>query len=191
MLRHPYLKPLAAAMLAVLVCPLPAAQEHRADPDTGARTWATKAHGVAFSLTQILPDQVRAFYLNRGFSEEAAEEFATACVFMTVLRNDNAPGTLHFRTADWVVASAEGRRAPLSVDYWKARFDRYSLPPSALLAFRWAQIPPEQSYRPGGDWNQGMLSTGLAPGASFDMIARWRVDDTTYEARLDGVHCAR
>ena len=77
-----------------------AAQTQHTDPDTGAATWETRAHGVTLSLTQILPDQARAFYLNRGFPPQAAERYATACVYMTVLRNDAVPGELSFRLAE-------------------------------------------------------------------------------------------
>lgn len=167
-----------------------AAQGESVHPDTGARTWSTTAHGVAFSLTQILPDQARAFYLNRGFGVEATEVYATACVFMTILRNDAAPGVLHYELEEWGVTNDAGERPPLSVDYWNERLAAFDLSDPALLAFRWAQFPPSQSYQPGGDWNQGMLTTGLGPGERFDIVARWRVEGRDYEAVLEGVSCA-
>jgi hypothetical protein len=33
------------------------------------------------------------------------------------------------------------------------------------------------------------LATGLQPGSRFDLIARWRIADQTYEVKLDDVHC--
>ena len=93
------------------------AQEHRVDPDTGIETWETTAHGVTLSLTQILPDQARAFYINRGFTAEAAEIYATSCVYMTVLRNDTAPGVVSFRLADWSVVTGDKRQPPVSFTY--------------------------------------------------------------------------
>lgn len=163
---------------------------HAVDAETGAETWETRGHGVALSLTQILPDQARAFYLNRGFPAEAAEVYATACVFMTVLRNDAAPGTVSFRLADWSIDHA-GQVLPLKpVDGWLDEWRRRGLPEPAVIAFRWAQFPPEQEYEP-GDWNQGMSSAGLAPGATFDLTARWQVAGQTYEGKLNDVRCAR
>ena len=50
-------------------------------------------------------------------------------------------------------------------------------------------FPPEQSYAP-GEWNQGMLATGLPPGSRFDLIARWTVAGQAYEGRLDDVRCS-
>lgn len=163
---------------------------HATDAETGAGTWETRAHGVHLQLTQILPDQARAFYLNRGFPADAAERFATACVFMTVLRNDGAPGEVAFRLADWRVVAGGKEKQPLQVDEWMAVWRSLGLAEPARIAFRWAQFPPEQEYAP-GEWNQGMLSTGLAPDARFDLVARWSVAGGTYEGKLENVRCAR
>jgi hypothetical protein len=67
---------------------------------------------------------------------------------------------------------------------WQAR----GLSEPARIAFRWAQFPPEQEYEP-GEWNQGMLAMGLPPGSRFDLVARWRVGDKTYEGVLTDVRC--
>lgn len=180
-----------ALLLAALAWPAHAADGRQAvDADTGARTWETRAHGVTLSLTQLLPDQLRAFYLNRGFPAGAAEVYATSCAFMTVLRNDAAPGTLNFRLADWSITASGGARPPRPLDDWLAEWRRRGLSEPAVIAFRWAQFPPEQEYEP-GDWNQGMLSTGLAPDAAFDLTARWQIAGKAYEGRLSDVRCAR
>jgi len=182
---------LPLAVCASLAQPAVGAQTpHGIDADTGAQTWKAHSHGVALSLTQILPDQARAFYLNRGFSADAAETYATACVFMTVLRNDAAPGTVGFRLADWSLTAAGNARPPRPVDDWLAEWRRRGLSETAVIAFRWAQFPPEQEYEP-GDWNQGMLSAGLPPGSTFDLTARWQVAGKTYEGELSDVHCPR
>lgn len=164
-------------------------QAHRIDTDTGAETWETQAHGVGLQLTQIQPDQARAFYLNRGFASEDVEAYATACVYMAVLRNDAAPGEVSFRLTDWRVR-VEGREQPLlTVDEWMARWRQRGLSEPARIAFRWAQFPPEQEYAR-GEWNQGMLTTGLPAGSRFDLIARWTVAGKAYEGKLENVRCA-
>ncbi|MEW8037258.1 MAG: hypothetical protein AB2707_01510 [Candidatus Thiodiazotropha sp.] len=167
-----------------------AAQKRTVNPATGARSWETSVAGVTLLLTQILPDQARAFYLNRGLPAEATEAYATACVYMIVLRNDSAPGVVHFRQADWSVVSGGASRPPLSLETWFERFEAYGLSKSAAIAFRWAQFPAEQDYQPGGDWNQGMLTTGLPAGAEFDLVARWDVAGRNYEGVLKNVRCA-
>jgi len=178
-------------LLAVLAAlPAGAAQAQHSDPETGAVTWETRAHGVALSLTQILPDQARAFYLNRGFPPPAVERYATGCVYMTVLRNDAAPGELSFLLADWSVHSEGQSRPPKSVEDWMAQWRSLGLTEAAQIAFRWAQFPPAQEYAV-GEWNQGMLTTGLPPGSKFDLVARWTVAGKTFEGKLENVVCAR
>ena len=169
----------------------PAAKQPQVDPETGARTWSASAGGVTLSLTQILPDQLRAFYVNRGFTPAQAESYATSCVFMTVLRNDAAPGPVHFRSADWRVVSNDSERPPLSAGHWIERLRATRVAQSGLIAFRWAQFPGEQTYAPGGDWNQGMLSIGLPPGSCFDLRARWDVRGQPGELLLKEVQCAQ
>jgi hypothetical protein len=182
--------PLCLLGLLLASPPASAAQSHRVDADTGAETWETRSAGVTLSITQILPDQVRAFYVNRGFSADAIEPYARSCVYMTVLRNDAAPGVVRFRLADWTVDSDAESRPPIGVDTWMHRLGALEPGKAARIAFRWAQFPPEQSYEPGGDWNQGMLSMGLPAGAEFDLIARWYVDGENFEGMIENARCA-
>jgi hypothetical protein len=165
-------------------------QVQRADPDTGAETWETQAHGVTLSLTQILPDQARAFYLSRGFDASSADLYATACVYMTVLRNDAAAGEVAYRLADWRLVSAGRETGLRPVDDWLALWRERGLGEPLRIAFRWAQFPPEQEYAR-GEWNQGMLAVGLPARARFDLVARWTGAGIPYETRLENVHCAR
>ena len=179
-----------ALMVIAALVSLPAAGEPtRLDPDTGAATWEVQVHGVTLSLTQLLPDQVRAFYVNRGFALSDTAVFAEACVFMTVLRNDGAPGELSFRLADWQLRQGGTARGLPPLDDWMAQWEARGVGAAARIAFRWAQFPPEQRYAP-GEWNQGMLATGLAPGSRFDLIARWSAAGQSYEGRLDDVRCS-
>jgi hypothetical protein len=59
------------------------------------------------------------------------------------------------------------------------------------VAFRWSQFPHEQTYEPGGDWNQGMFSVGLPPDSEFDVVALWDIDGKQFESKLEGVRCAK
>lgn len=188
---HPNL-PIAATCLALSLGGTLAIADtrHGRDPDTGAETWETRTHGVTFSLTQILPDQARAFYLNRGFQPADAELYATACVYMTVLRNDAAPGEVSYRLADWRLVAGGQERPPRAVDDWMSVWQARALPEAARIAFRWAQFPPEQEYAQ-GEWNQGMLTAGVPAGSQFDLMVRWTAAGKTYEGKLENVRCAR
>lgn len=177
--------------LCLVIATMAQAQTYSTDPVSGAGTWEMDSHGVHFSLTRILPDQARAFYVNRGFTLEQIEPYASSCVFMTVLRNDKAEGVVHFKRDDWS-ALADGKERPLKpVSEWLAGFKRDGVNKAALIAFRWAQFPLEQEYEPGGDWNQGMLSVGLPVGSAFDITARWDIDGRAYEQTLKEVRCAK
>ncbi len=165
------------------------ADADRVDPQTGAATWELENDGVSLSLTQLLPDQVRAFYVNRGFDLDDVEVFATACVFMAVMRNVAAEGVIVFRQADWEIDTKGESRSIPSLASWLDQWQAREVPPAAQLAFRWAQLPSEQQYAP-GEWNQGMLAMGLPPGSHFDLIARWTQAGKTQEGRLSHVRCA-
>ena len=183
----------AASMLALLSfsCYADIPQASRTDSATGAKTWGVHVDGVLFSLTQLLPDQVRAFYVNRGFTLEQIESYASSCVYMAVLRNDSAPGTIHYVSNNWPVSVQNRPHELVSVDQWVERLSTAGAKKSAVIAFRWAQFPPEQEYRPGGDWNQGMLSVGLPADSRFDISAQWDIAGKECEARLTEVQCAK
>ncbi len=166
-------------------------QSKHIDKTTGITTWEINTQGVLFSLTQILPDQAKAFYVNRGFTLEQTESFASSCVYMTVMRNDNAPGTIHFIKSNWTVLANKKPHPLISVDAWLNKLKKQKVNNSALLAFRWAQFPPEQEFEVGGDWNQGMLSLGLPAESLFDLIVRWDINGKKYRTTLQGVRCAK
>lgn len=181
---------LACTLLLLVSAVAQAAQQVSVEPATGIRTWSTSHAGVHFSLTQILPQQADAFYVNRGFSVAQIEPYSTACVYMTVLRNDTAPGVIHFNRKNWAVTHNGQQHRAKTVSEWLEFFTARGVGKPALIAFRWAQFPPEQEYEPGGDWNQGMLAVGLPAGASFDIEARWDVDGRDFSTMLKGVECA-
>jgi len=174
-----------------LDCLAESKQTHTTNSISGAETWQTHTSGVTFSLTQILPDQARAFYVNRGFTLAQAESYATSCIYMTILRNDKAPGVVHFELQNWSIGVNGKTSPPINVENWLDRLKKEGVKKSALIAFRWAQFPPEHEYQPGGDWNQGMMTTGLPAGSQFDVIARWDINGRPYEGVLKNVRCTQ
>ncbi len=163
---------------------------HATDPETGIATWETAAHGVSLRLTQILPDQVRGFYLARGFDAGSVELLAAgACVFQTVLRNESARGAIEFSLADWRSISTGGER-PLKLEAdWQKDWEKRGVPLAARTAFRYALYPTQHRYDV-GDWNMGMTTYVLPPGSRFDLRFAWREGDNRREAMLSGVRCA-
>ena len=166
------------------------------DPTTQLSTWETEAHDVHLRLTQISPEQARAFMQARGLDEKSVEEFARTCVYMTVLRNDGkAP--IKFSMAEWryVLRSATDADAPEQVPQtmlgkhdWLAKWQPRRLSRSVKLAFEWSQFPFEQTFAP-GDWNQGMTTFELPAGSRFDLHVRWHQNGKLREGIVRDVQC--
>lgn len=161
---------------------------HSLDPDTGLSTWEVDTRGVHLRLTQISPEQARAFMLNRGMDRQSVEEFARTCVYMTVVRNDSKQPIEH-KLAYWHY-SPEGNqtRAMLTKHDWLDRWQPRSLSRTVKLAFDWSQFPVEQTFFP-GDWNQGMTTFELPAGSRFDVLYRWRQNGKLHEGKLQHVQC--
>jgi len=140
-------------------------------------------------LTQISPDQARAFYQARGFSAAVAERYAAECVFMTVVRNIGGTPIRH-RLADWRYVSA-GRpaRSIRSKAEWERLWKQEGVAEAARIAFNWAQFPTVQTFEP-GDWNQGMTTYSVPRGGEFDLHFVWRAGGKTHSGTLEQVRCA-
>jgi hypothetical protein len=180
----------ALGALAV-IGPLHAAADELApiNPAPGAQTWSWEAEGISVRLTQILPDQLRGFYLARGFGADAAERIARACVFQTVIRNAGAGQTVDIDLHRWRTL-AGGDRQPLEIkEDWLAQWEAEGAPPHARLAFRWALFPTTHTFRT-GDWNMGMTFTGRPPAASFDLEVEFAVGERIVRGTITGLQCA-
>ena len=188
-----YFREIAVLVALISAAPvsLASTQTQSQDTATGAQSWATENGGVFFSLTQILPQQAEAFYSNRGFELPQIREFTQSCVFMTVLRNDSAASSIHYLREDWSVTVGGKPHRFKKVSEWLEKLEKEGVARSSLIAFQWAQFPPEQEYQPGGDWNQGMLAVGLAPGQRFNITARWEMQGAPFSASLMEVQCAQ
>lgn len=159
------------------------------NPLPGVKTWRWSGSGVNVRLTQIIPEQVRGFYLGRGFTAEDAELIAGDCIFQTVVRNDSADATVRMDMRRWRVVSSRGEGRPKLREDWGDIWRQRNSPAAARLAFRWALFPSVQQYEP-GDWNMGMSSYGLAPGEHFDLTVVFDVAGTQKTGNISGIQCA-
>jgi hypothetical protein len=166
-----------------------AAVQPSVDPDTGLATWQAETGGIQVRLTQISPDQARAFYQARGFAADAAELYARECIFMTVVRNVGDAPITH-RLADWRYTTAGAPDRPIrSKLEWAGLWEQLNVPEPARIAFDWAQFPATQTFAP-GDWNQGMTTYGVPRGGRFDLHFVWGAGERTLNGTLAGVQCA-
>ncbi len=159
--------------------------------ESGSKTWEVSANGANFLMRQIPLDQLKAFYISRGFSSKQIEPYTSSCVFMTVLRNDNASAGLHFKRDNLKVSQAGKIHPLISVEDWLERLTKVTDKQPPLIAFRWAQFPIDQVFEPGGDWNQGMISVGLPPESKFDSEINWEIEEKPFKIKLEGVECAK
>ncbi len=159
--------------------------------ENGSKTWEVYSNGANFLMRQIPQDQLKAFYISRGFSLAQIEPYTSSCVFMTVLRNDSVAAGLHFKRDNLKITKA-GKSHPLvSVEEWLQRLSKVTDKKPLLIAFRWAQFPIDQVFEPGGDWNQGMISVGLPPESKFDAEVKWEVKGKPVTIKLEGVECVK
>ena len=180
---------LTLTLLALWTATALAGTDTSVDTETGLATWQTETAGIQVRLTQISPDQARAFYQARGFSAEAAERYASECVFMTVVRNVGDTPIQH-RLADWRYESAgQPPRAIRSKAEWDRLWKQLGVSETARIAFNWAQIPDTQTYAP-GDWNQGMTAYSVPRGGRFDLRFAWRAKGQTHTGKLEQARCA-
>jgi len=157
--------------------------------DAGPSSWERRDGGALLQLTQITPDQGRAFLLNRGFPRDAVETYAAACVFMVIVRNETSVSPVSYRLAEWHVRQAAGSHALKLRQDWLRLWEAKGLPEAARIAFEWSQLPDEQNFDR-GDWNQGMASVALPHGTTFDLEYQWHVAGQIHRATLKGVRCA-
>lgn len=188
-----WLQPAAAGLILLgsnAAQPAPVEPEHVIDSDTGSHSWTIREQGIALTLAQILPDQVRGFYSARAFPREAIEHLATRhCVFQTILRNESGGGAIRFNLADWRVQTEAGTQRLKLVREWLPEWERHGVPESGRLAFRWALFPTEHTYEV-GDWNMGMTTYALPLGTRFDLrVVYWRGRERRV-LTLPNVRCA-
>ncbi len=148
-------------------------------------------YGVTFSIEPIASSKVEAFYAGRGFSQKQIVPYSHTCVFTTFLRNDNAKGTIHFVRKNWFVLKDANRFYIKNNAYWLKKFKNTKVKMSSKIAFVLGQIPEEQSYATGGDWNEGMLNVDLPLGSKFDLKINWDIKGKKYELTMHDVKCAK
>jgi len=176
-------------LLAVWSAASHAGTDSSVDAETGLTTWQTETAGIQVRLTQISPDQARAFYQARGFTSEATERYAGECVFMTVVRNIGDTPIQH-RLANWrYEAAGQPPRTLRSKTEWERIWKQLGVAESARIAFTWAQFPTTQTFAP-GDWNQGMTTYSVPRGGRFDLRFVWRAGGKTHTGKLEQVRCA-
>ena len=151
--------------------------------------------GLKLEMEPLAIDQVRAFFLARGFSSNDVEFLAeTGCVFRSAIGsayNKAGDPDVSLTLIDWQVSVSEGVESePLTREHWEAVWTTRSANPDAATAFYWALFPTSQTFAP-TDYNWGMLTFGLSPGTRFNLLLRWRTSGHVHEAHMEDLECGK
>ena len=165
-----------------------AAVERGVDAETGLRSWEWREAGVSLRLVQRLPDQTRAFFQARGFSPDAADRIADACIFQTILRNESER-PLSYALDEWRVLQPDAVGRLVTRERWDAAWREGEASAAAQIALRWSLLPTRQRFAP-GDYNWGMTGFGLPPGSVFDLELVLRLGNETLTRTIRGIVCA-
>lgn len=159
--------------------------------EDGRTYWRWGSEGLGIQLTQLQPDQIRAFYLARGLSRTAVEQLAKTCFFQMEVRNSRSQGTppIHLPLSAWRLVEPTGSRTVLLVTDWLQKWGETTVSGPARIAFRWALFPARQTFH-AGDRNWGMLSTGLETGSVFDLDVLWQSGEEQRTVRMQRLRCA-
>lgn len=161
---------------------------------SGAEGWRLLDEQIRVELNPLYRDQVRAFYLGRGFSEVIAERISRECVYQAVVENvssEHVPVSLEVRLAEWGVASAGGGNFQCLVAKPERikTLARAGASEAALLAFKWATFPEQQDFKLSGDYGWGMILFGEQQGARFDLRVRWYANGEVRQHTIRGLTC--
>lgn len=151
--------------------------------------------GLKLETAPLAPDQVRAFFLARGFSAGDTEHVvATGCVFRSAIGSAYAKAgapEVTVALTDWKVTPASGNAAaPRTREHWDAEWTTRAVSEDAATAFHWSLFPTEQTFA-ATDYNWGFLTFGLAPGTRFTLDLAWRSAGQNHAARLEGLECGK
>jgi len=162
------------------------------NPETKLTGWKLSQDGFELELIQRLPDQTRAFFLARGFSQKLADDIALSCVFQGIGRNIFKSGenkSISVDLRNWQLQVGSKTRSIKQKEQWDAEWDGQAVSTASRIAYRWATFPTQQTFEPVGDYNWGMISFDLPPGTRFDVHVHWLLNGSPQQAWVRNVHC--
>jgi hypothetical protein len=159
---------------------------------SGLPGWKVKGENIKIELNPLLRDQVRAFYLGRGFSEAISERISESCVYQTVIENTSDPNRntqLEVDLSLWRVRSEKLGQPLINKSSWMRKWKQAGASEASVNAFRWATFPTTQVFNLTGDYGWGMILFGRKPGEHFDLELRWFIDGTPVDQKIENLIC--
>ena len=128
-----------------------------------------KSSGVVFSVSVRTPEQIRAFYLARGFPQAAVHELEAKCL-VTIGVQNGRDDVLWLEPAKWRFTTDKGEKvARISRPEWNARWTQLNIPLASRATFGWTQLPESRDLLP-GEWVGGNVAV-VAPSEAFSVEA--------------------
>ena len=178
------------AILPVLVLAVPGI----ASAQEAVKVSKWQQNGLRFEIAPLGADQVRAFFIGRGFSSQNAGLIAkTGCIFRSAIGNTGTSVSdpdVEIDLSRWQVVSQARTGAPQNRGQWAATWKERGANEDAQTAFYWAMFPGKQVFSP-TDYNWGMLSFALPPGTSFELNVVWKTGKIHYSKKLENLTCGR
>jgi len=162
------------------------------NPSTQLSAWTLKEGGFKLELIQRLPDQTRAFFQARGFSNKIANNLALSCIFQAIGTNigkDKHAEPISYSLKDWKIKINNKIQNVKLKESWKEKWSGSDVNAAARIAFTWATFPTQQTFTSGGDYGWGMISLGLPPESTFDLKVVWKQNQEINSAWIRTIIC--
>ena len=140
-----------------------------ATPGHAAERNVYKSNGVVFSVSVRTPEQIRAFYLARGFPQAAVHELEAKCL-VTIGVQNGRDDVLWLEPAKWRFTTDRGEKVErISRPEWNARWTQLNIPLASRATFGWTQLPESRDLL-AGEWVGGNVAI-VAPREPFSVEA--------------------
>ena len=150
--------------------------------------------GLRFEVAPLGLDQVRGFFIGRGFSAENADFLAAkGCVFRSAIGNagtSKSDPAVELDLSKWSIQSSAGNGVLRVREKWQSEWKTRGVSEEAQTAFYYALFPTRQSFGP-TDYNWGMISFALPPGTLFDLEVHWRTGGKPFSKQIRGLKCGQ
>jgi len=99
-------------------------------------------------LVPRTPQQIAAFYIARGFTEQMVDVLRRQC-FITISIKNTSQQIIWLDLSNWQFRNSDGDIQRLDRKYWFARWKDMRIPLAHQSIFRWTLLPEQLDFRPG------------------------------------------
>ena len=161
---------------------------------SGLQGWQIQGEHIQIQLNPLKPEQVRAFYLGRGFPKEVSEQIVNSCVYQVVIKNTSVADSdaiVSVNLEDWRVFDQQAQKALVPKEKWLEKWAELGASDAAIIAFKWATFPAQQVFEQTGDYGWGMILFGDQLEETFNVELQWRVNDEANHQKVEQLMCIK